>query len=42
MKIRYLFTPVDHTSLLARYGIAYEYVAGQDGHGIWRLSYEEM
>ena len=38
--IRYLFTPVDHTELLARYGIDSEYVTGQDGYGIYRLQYE--
>lgn len=42
LEIRYLFTPVDHTEFLEKHGIACEYVAGQDGHGIWRLSYEEM
>lgn len=39
--IRYLFTPVDHTELLARYGIACKYVTGQDGYGIYRLDYTE-
>ena len=39
LDIRYLFTPVDHTELLARYGIACNYVTGQDGYGIWRLDY---
>lgn len=42
MKIRYLFTPVDHTEFLEKHGIACEYVTGQNGYGIWRLSYEEM
>ena len=40
LSIRYLFTPVDHTELLAGYGIACEYITGQDGYGIWRLNYE--
>lgn len=38
--IRYLFSTVDHTELLARYGIACEYLTGQDGYGIYRLNYE--
>lgn len=40
LNIRYLFTPVDHTYLLARYGIDCQYVTGQDGYGIYRLSYD--
>ena len=39
LDIRYLFTTADHTELLARYGIACEYVAGQDGYHIYRLIY---
>lgn len=40
LNIRYLFGPVDHTELLARYGIDSEYVTGQDGYGIYRLQYK--
>ena len=39
LNIRYLFTTVDHTELLARYGIACEFVAGQDGYRVYRLIY---
>ena len=39
LDIRYLFTTADHTELLARYGIACEYVAGQDGYRVYRLIY---
>ena len=39
LDIRYLFTKADHKELLARYGIACEYVAGQDGCHVYRLSY---
>ena len=38
--IRYLLSPHDYTELLTRYGIACEYVTGQDGNGIYRLSYD--
>ena len=39
LRIRYLFTPVDHTELLSEYGITCVYLTGQDGYGIWRLDY---
>ncbi len=39
--IRYLFTPVDHTAFLGQYGILCTYLGGQDGHGIYRLDYQE-
>ncbi|MCR5576083.1 MAG: hypothetical protein K6F56_03650 [Oscillospiraceae bacterium] len=40
LNIRYLFTPVDHSELLEKYGINCEYVTGQDGFGIYRLRYD--
>lgn len=41
LKIRYLFTPVDYSDLLAEYGISSEYVTGQDGYAIYSLDYEK-
>lgn len=41
LKIRYLFTPVDYSDLLAEYGISSEYVTGQDGYAIYSLGYEK-
>ena len=38
--IDYLLSPVDHTELLNRYGIGCEYVTGQDGYGIYRITYD--
>ena len=40
LTIRYVFTPVDHTQFLKPYGISCEYIAGQDGYGIYRLQYD--
>ena len=42
LDIRYLFTTADHTELLARYGIACEFVAGQDGYRVYRLTYDAL
>ena len=39
--IRYLFTPVDYSDLLARYGIRSEYVTGQDGYAVYCIDYEK-
>lgn len=39
LKIRYLFTPADHSELLAKYGITCTYLIGQDGYNIYRLDY---
>ncbi len=39
LEIRYLFTPMDYTELLTGYGITCDYITGQDGYGIWKLSY---
>lgn len=37
--IRYLFSSIDHTELLSKYGITCAYVTGHDGYGIYRLEY---
>lgn len=38
---RYLLSTVDYTEPLASHGISCELVGGQDGYGIYRLSYDD-
>ena len=37
LDVRYLFSPLDQSKLLARHGIGCEKVASQDGYAIWHL-----